>query len=80
MQEESERMTALQELEEFLAEVKLRRAVRRWAKANPKSLDMETHTHANGKRYIIHIRRCDYSQYKESTEEGVMDICGKESS
>lgn len=61
-------MSALQEFEEYLAEYKLRKAVRRWVRVKPKVLDMQTHTIANGKRYIIHIRRSDYDQYTEKED------------
>ena len=50
---------------DYIAEVLLRKAVQFWAKRNPKTLDMRTHTHANGKRYIIHITRNDYKEYIE---------------
>jgi hypothetical protein len=45
---------------EYIAEVILLKAVAHWAKKNPKTLDMRTHTFVNGKRYLIHIRRGDY--------------------
>lgn len=59
----------ISEWSEYLAEVILRKAVQYWAKKNPKSLDMHTHTFANGRRYLIHIRRGDYKEYKESDAE-----------
>ena len=48
-----------QDLFENYADVILRTAVKIWAKANPKSLEIRTHTHVNGKRYLIHIERGD---------------------
>ena len=55
----------LNEWSEYFAEVILRKAVQYWARKNPKSLDMHTHTYANGKRYLIHIRRNDFGEYRE---------------
>ena len=54
----------IHEWSEYMAEVLLRKAVQHYAKINPKSLDMRTHTFANGKRYLIHIRRCDYKDFE----------------
>lgn len=51
----------IHEWSEYIAEVILRKAVAHWAKKNPKTLDMHTHTFANGRRYLIHICRSDYS-------------------
>lgn len=44
---------------EYLAEVKLRRMVRKLAKANPNMIDYHTYTFANGKRYLIRVWRND---------------------
>lgn len=60
---------SIHELSEYIAEVLLRKAVQFWAKRNPKTLDMRTHTHANGKRYIIHITRSDFDKYKDAGGE-----------
>lgn len=57
---------SIQEWSEYIAEVILRKAVSHWAKKNPKTLDMRTHTVANGKRYLIHIRRSDYENFVET--------------
>ena len=54
---------SIHEWSEYIAEVLLRKAVQYWAKKHPKTLDMRTDTHANGRRYIIHICRCDYKEY-----------------
>lgn len=53
---------------EYIAEVILRKAVSHWAKKNPKVLDMRTDTFADGKRYLIHIRRSDYKDFKPKAE------------
>ncbi len=55
----------VKEFFEWIADELLRKAVRNWAKRNPKSLDMRTHVNFDGKRYLIHIQRSDYRDYAE---------------
>ena len=55
---------SIHEWSEYIAEVILRKAVSHWAKKFPKTLDMRTDTFANGKRYLIHIRRSDFDPHK----------------
>jgi len=55
---------SIHELSEYIADVILRKAVQYYAKINPKSLDIRTHTFVNGKRYLIHIRRSDFDPRK----------------
>lgn len=59
---------SIHEWSEYIAEVMLRKAVNHWAKKNPKTLDMRTDTVVNGKRYLIHIRRSDYKDFKLQAE------------
>ena len=59
----------MHEWSEYMAEVFIRKAVQYYAKINPKSLDMRTHTFVNGKRYLIHIRRGDYKNFEPQKSE-----------
>lgn len=45
-----------QEKREWKAEKKLRKAVKKYAKAHPAMTEMITHTHANGKTFLIQIK------------------------
>ena len=60
---------SIHEWSEYIAEAILRKAVDHWAKKCPKVLDMRTHTFANGKRYLIHIRRGDYEDFEPQESE-----------
>ena len=60
----------IHEWSEYMAEVFIRKAVQYYAKINPKSLDMHTHTFVNGKRYLIHIRRGDYKNFEPQERSG----------
>jgi len=53
---------------EYMADLLIRKAVQYYAKINPKSLDMRTHTFVNGKRYLIHIRRSDFDTHKPESK------------
>lgn len=55
---------SIHEWSEYIAEVILRKAVNHWAKKCPKVLDMSTATFVNGKKYLIHIHRVDYKDFK----------------
>lgn len=46
-----------QEKREWKAEKKLRKAVKKWAKVNPGTIEMKTHVMKNGYKYIISINR-----------------------
>ena len=54
---------------EWITDELLRKSVRNWVKRNPKTLDMRTDVIFGGKRYLIHIRRSDYRDYKENANE-----------
>ena len=60
---------SIHEWSEYIAEVMLRKAVSHWAKKNPKTLDMHTHTVVNDKRYLIHIRRGDFKDFEPTGAE-----------
>ena len=53
----------------YLSEVLIRKAVKFWAKRNPNTVDMKTITKAYGKRYHVHIRRCDYKKECENADD-----------
>ena len=59
---------SIHEWSEYIADAILRKAVSYWAKRCPKVLDMHTHTVVKGKKYLIHIRRGDYKDFKPHTE------------
>lgn len=55
---------SIHEWSEYIAEVIFRKAANHWAKKCPKVLDMRTHIFANGKKYLIHVRRSDYKDFE----------------
>lgn len=60
---------SIQEWREYLAEEIIRKAVRHWAKINPRCIDLHTSTIANDKRYLIQVLRSDYKSYRTESED-----------
>ena len=44
---------------------RIKKAVKKWAKKKPDTLDFHTHIFANGKRYVISIVREDWNKYSD---------------